>query len=145
LDGSLVGGLIGGILGAFGAYFASMHQFNMVTRTKFRAAFLPTLHLLKPLGIISEQNHCEALKKTFLEHSIAVAQLKPTLNLGCREAFIDAWQKYYSHDGNKDAVNFEQYSEYTTTHIPPGAHEKQQAKNELAYERLLSVIKFVDD
>lgn len=146
ISATLVGGAIGGLLGAIGTFLATLHQSRITANMKFRDAFLPTLHILKPLHVASKDDHSEMLIQAFPQHSIAVAQFKPFLSFGERDAFDCAWHTYYGYKGDKNDVYLEQYSEFSEEGRLSNESTTQLMKrlNSLAHDRILEILKFAD-
>ena len=143
---TIAAGVIGGLLGSIGTLLATQHQSRVTAAANFRAAFLPAAHILKPFGVISPGDHYCFLKKSFAKHSIAVAQFKPFLRLGEKDAFDNAWHTYYGYKGNKNDVYLEQYSEFSEDNMQPEKDNPQSQKdtNNLAHERLLILLGFAE-
>lgn len=147
ISATLVGGAIGGVLGAIGTFLATLHQSRITANMKFRDAFLPTLHILKPLHVASKGDHSEMLIQSFAQHSIAVAQFKPFLGFGERDAFDQAWSTYYGYKGDKNQVYLEQYSEFSEEGVLSDEHVDHLMKrlNSLAHDRILELLRFAEN
>ena len=133
-------------MGSIGTLLATQHQSRVTAAANFRAAFLPAAHILKPSGVISSGDHYCFLKKSFAKHSIAVAQFKPFLRLGEKDAFDNAWHTYYGYKGNKNDVYLEQYSEFSEDGLQTEKNtlQFQEDINNIAHERLLVLLGFAE-
>jgi hypothetical protein len=142
ISATLIGGAIGGLLGAIGTFIATSQQSKTIANAKLRTEFIPTLHKLKPLLVASPENRSEFLEASFADHSIAIAQFRPFIGFCERAAFDRAWHTYYGYNGNKNEVDFYQYS-----NIAIGGDQTdviQKSLNELAHQRILAILKYAD-